>query len=256
MSTATSDQDDDLTATLHAFVDNELDPAASLALQRRLEREPALAARCAHIRALRVLLRDAVPPENASDALRDKLLAASRPARRPREDWRGMAIAASLAGVIASGATWLAMVDTRGDPVLQSIVSGHARGLASSRPVDVESSDRHTVKPWFAGRLPFAPLLTDSVPEGYTFLGGRVDIVGGQPAATLVYRRAQHVISLTQTRRDLQGQRLAGDGTIQRDGFAIYKWHTQDLSFWVISDQSPEDVTAFVGAWRKVAETS
>ena len=254
MTSATSDREGDVTLALHAYVDGELDPVASLAMQRRIEREPTLAAEAARIRGLRTLVRASAPLETASAALTAKLLSASRPALPARQGWRNTAIAASLAAVMASGATWLALVDSRGDPVLQSVVTGHARGLASGHPVDVESSDRHAVKPWFAGRLPFAPLLGDSVPEGYAFLGGRVDIVGGQPAATLVYRRAQHLVSLTQARGDVSGQRLVASGAAALDGFSIRRWRTRDLAFWAVSDQSPDDVEAFVEAWRKAAE--
>ena len=255
--------EDDFLA-LHAYADGELDAAASLRLQRKIAASPALAAQLACIAALQGAIAGAAPVATASAALHSRLeIAAGRTQSRATGfSWRPVAMAASLVAVLALGAPianrlWQ-VPDQRVAQSLQvaeldSALAGHLRGLAAGRPFDVESTDRHTVKPWFDGRLSFAPQVIDLADQGFALAGGRIDIIFGKPAATSVYRHLLHVISLTQA-QVAQGQAFVPPVERQRDGFAIISWSRDGFSYVAISDLPLADARAFASAWRAKAE--
>ena len=255
--------EDDFLA-LHAYADGELDAAASLRLQRKIAADPALATQLARIEALQGAIAAAAPVEAASAALQRRLeIAAGRTkGRAPGLVWRPVAMAASLVAVLALSAPFagrlLQMPNQRPAQTVQmaeldGALAGHLRGLAAGRPFDVESTDRHTVKPWFDGRLSFAPQVIDLADQGYALAGGRIDIILGKPAATSVYRHHLHVISLTQA-QGAAGQALAQPIESQRDGFAIISWSQDGFSYVAISDLPLADARAFASAWRARAE--
>ena len=117
---------------------------------------------------------------------------------RAKPSWLALAASIAVAAVVASGSTWL-VVDFRQQPmqVAELLVSDHIRSLMAPEPVDVVSSDRHTVKPWFNGRISNSPRVVDLAKDDFQLIGGRVDVLGRTPVSTLVYRRAKHLISLT-----------------------------------------------------------
>jgi anti-sigma factor RsiW len=101
-------------------------------------------------------------------------------------------------------------MDRRG--VLECMVTNHIRGLLAPQPFDIASSDRHEIKPWFTSRLPESPQIVDLSGDGFSLLGGRVDVLGEQPVATVVYRHGGHTISLTTLRGSpaVSGESIAG----------------------------------------------
>ena len=255
--------EDDFLA-LHAYADGELDAAASLLLQRKIAASPALAVQLGCIEALQGAIAAAAPVEAASVALQRRLeFAAGRTGSRATGlAWRPVAMAASLVAVLALGAPLVTRLwqvpDERPAQSLQMAVldgalAGHLRGLAAGRPFDVESTDRHTVKPWFDGRLSFAPHVIDLAEQGFALAGGRIDIIAGRPAATSVYRHLLHVISLTQA-QVAPGQAMLQPVERQRDGFAIIMWRRDDFSYVAISDLPLADTRAFASDWRAKAE--
>ena len=98
---------------------------------------------------------------------------------------------------IASGATWFVLRPNGAEASAELVVASHMRALMAPQPTDVSSSDRHTVKPWFNGRIPQAPRVVDLTDKGFPLVGGRIDVIGREPVPTLVYRHRQHLISLT-----------------------------------------------------------
>ena len=115
--------------------------------------------------------------------------------------------------------------------------------------MDVASTDQHTVKPWFDGRLDFAPPVRDLAAHGFPLVGGRLDYLAGRPVAALAYRRAQHVIDL-----------YAFDGTDlpaglvptgSRDGYNFIRWTQDGMTFWAVSDLNAQEMDQFVREWRK-----
>src|ERR1700730_3466906 len=120
-----------------------------------------------------------------------------------RPSWRTFAAAIAATIVVTVGVQNLISAVGSPDEATLAVVAGHMRGQISGQPVDVASSDRHTVKPWLAGKLPVAAMVVDLAPEGFELLGGRIDIVGGNPAPTLVYKRRQHLVSVTELRANI-----------------------------------------------------
>jgi anti-sigma factor RsiW len=146
------------------------------------------------------------------------------------------------------------LISTTGSPdeATLAVVAGHMRGQISGQPVDVASSDRHTVKPWLAAKLPVAAMVVDLAPEGFELLGGRIDIVGGAPAPTLVYKRRQHLVSLTQLRANIADY-PATPHRKTLDGYPVIIWKDDARAYAAVSDLAPTELDAFVAAFRKAA---
>ena len=194
---------------LNAYLDGELDAASVLEVERRIGTDAALQAELARLTELRNAFATHVGKDRASDALRKRIAAIAepadvRPATRTRAkpalrsfDWRQMAAAAAVAAVLASAGTYVGLQQTAANGEVAEIVAGHQRALLATSPFDVASSDRHTVKPWFDSKLAVSPQIVDLAEAGFPLVGGRVDVVDGHAVPTSVYKRREHVISLT-----------------------------------------------------------
>lgn len=249
--TASADRDD-WNLLIHAYLDDELDPVHAAEMERRLATDPALAAERDRIAALRRAISERLPPETVPDGLLRRVEGAvGIRSNAMRPSWPALAAAAVVAAVIAGGATWFML---RPDPIAASaelVVASHMRALMAPQPTDVSSSDRHTVKPWFNGRIPQAPQVVDLTDKGFPLVGGRIDVIGRQPAPTLVYRHRQHLISLTAVPRagrtpSPQRQTIAG--------YNVMSWREGDTAYWVVSDLGSGDLDAFAKAFRSVAQ--
>lgn len=128
------------------------------------------------------------------------------------------------------------------DTVSDEIVSAHVRSLMTdNRLFDVASTDSHRVKPWFAGKLDFAPNVIDTADRGYPLLGGRLDYVGGRAVAALVYRHRRHTINVFVWPADTP----AAMTTDRRKGYHLVRWSRHGLAYWLISDLNPRDLQTF-----------
>ncbi len=234
---------------LNAYIDGELDPAHVLELERRLAEDRALANERARIEALRGAMRERLPRETASPALRRRVAALARP--QPfAVNWRGgwASMAASVVAAFAAGsiATLVAIGPGGREPVAELLVASHMRALMASQPVEVTSSDRHTVKPWFNGKLPESPRVVDLTAQGFPLVGGRIDVIGLTPVPTLVYRARLHVISLTAL--PLSSRASASPHAIE--GYNIVEWTDGPLAYWAVSDLAVPELENFAKAFR------
>jgi anti-sigma factor RsiW len=252
--------EDDPALLVHAYLDGELDPAHALEIERRLAAEPALAAERDRVEALQRLIAEKLPREAAPAGLLRRIEAAvgsgSAPARAaprvsPRSSWRDSwhALAASmlLAAFLGSGSTWLVL---RADPAgttADVVVASHLRALMAPQPIDVASSDRHTVKPWFNGKIPESPRVVDLASEGFPLVGGRIDVIGRIPVPTLVYKRQQHLISLSA----VPGGRMLASAPGQIAGYNVLSWTSDGVTYWAVSDVAAPDLEAFAKAFRE-----
>jgi anti-sigma factor RsiW len=237
---------------LHAYLDGELDPANALAIERRMAAEPALLAEYRRLEALQRRLRERFPHEGPSPALRARIEAAVgiKPARA-QPSWRALAASIAITAMVTGGATWIVRGPAFADPVRDAVVAGHIRSLMAAQPVDVASSDRHTVKPWFNGRIPEAPRVVDLAKEDFPVVGGRIDVVGRKPVPTLVYRGHAHFISLTAVPvADLANSPPARHPA---DGYAVVGWTDNGVAYWAISDIGAEELDSFVRLFRSAA---
>lgn len=249
---------------LHAALDGELDAQSTLEIEHALASDPKLKAEYARLEALRRAIHTQAPRESAPESLRARILAAAaseevevrRPAFAPRvperPTWRAFAAAIAATIVVAVGVDRLIVTGPSRDEATLEVVAGHMRGQISGQPVDVASSDRHTVKPWLAGKLPVAAMVVDLAPEGFDLLGGRVDILSGNPAPTLVYKRREHLISVTELRADV-GDYAATPRRKMIEGYPVVVWKDDARAYAAVSDIAPAELDVFVEAFRKTA---
>ncbi len=155
-----------------------------------------------------------------------------------------------LAGVAASALVFGALILVRppqADALGQAIVSSHVRALLSQHPIDVVSTDQHTVKPWFNGRLDYAPPVIDLEAKGFPLEGGRVDYIDRRTVGVLIYRYQKHPIDLYILPATNGASVPASYST---DGYAVARWHQDGMNFWAITDAEPAHLHAFVQALR------
>jgi anti-sigma factor RsiW len=228
-------------AQLDAYLDDELAAVDA----RELEAHLAQCAECARFRdgrlALRAAIKVRVPVFPAPDTLRQRVRASLRTAAAGQTQrrfglagwWRPLAMAASLA-VVAIGSWNLALQRAAGSALADDVLASHIRSLMPGHLTDVLSSDQHTVKPWFNGRLDYSPPVYDFAGRGYPLLGGRLDYVDGRTVAVLTYGRRQHLINVflwPATRGP-----SAAPKTRDRQGYHLLHWARADYTYWVVSD--------------------
>ncbi len=164
--------------------------------------------------------------------------------RTGRRVWPWLALAASAALIVFSAWSlvrfWPTLEDDR---LAQEVVSSHVRSLMIDHLYDVKSTDSHTVKPWFHGKIDFAPVVVDLAEEGFPLSGGRLDYVDNRPAAILVYHRRQHVINLLiwpSTRADTEEPRA-----LTRQGYNLLHWSRGGMTYWAVSDLNAAELRTF-----------
>jgi anti-sigma factor RsiW len=250
----------DVEAQVDAYLDGELATSDAVELEAHL----AGCATCGRFRDERLALRKAIaarmprlePPASLRGRVRAAVREAAAPgrARRPASPlsrhW--LAFAATLAAV-AVGSWRLAVVHTASSTLADEVLASHVRSLMPGHLSDVVSSDQHTVKPWFNGKLDFSPPVHDFAGRGYPLLGGRLDYLNGRPVAALVYGRRQHVISVFVWPAD-GPERVATPLT--RRGYHVLHWATPDFAYWVASDVGLAELTEFGGMLRLADSTA
>ncbi len=244
---------------LHALIDGELDAGHVREVEAHVAECSACADKLKAFRAMHESIVAANLKEAAPASLRARLDAAlpplsAQPARSAtprrflqpsrRGFFGGFAAGAVLSGAVAAG---LVLTVFRGDEertIADEVVSAHIRSLQPGHLMDVETSDQHTVKPWFDGKVDVAPPVVDLTAEGFTLLGGRLDYIDGEPVASVVYRRRKHIINLFVAQR-LGGTHVALSArTVQ--GYNVRHWSEQGLDFWAVSDLDPAELGEFV----------
>ncbi len=181
-------------------------------------------------------------PAHLADRIRESL-----PRKQPSRRWMnkaswfgsGLALAASIALFVLSPST--------DDILMQDLVGAHARSLINGHLIDVETSDRHVVKPWFNGKTLLSPPVVDLADQGFPLVGGRLDFVADQTAAALIYRKSAHVINVFLWLA--QGADQAPKPLPQRDGYNALAWKHNGVFYAVVSDVAPADLKAFQSAW-------
>lgn len=236
---------------LHAYFDGELDLARSLDVEAHLSSCAACASELANLRALRSGLRGSALYHPAPAQLERKVRAALRDARRvegrtrfssARYAWTGAAAAAIFLILIAVGG-FPPFSPHASDLTAREVVDDHLRSLAGNHLTDVLSSNQHTVKPWFDGRLDFTPPVQDFANQGFPLIGGRLDYLDNRPVAAVVYRRREHMINLF-----ISPAEHSGDTQPQsqvRDGYNIVHWTKSGMSYWAVSSVSSSELERF-----------
>jgi anti-sigma factor RsiW len=237
---------------LEMYVDGELDPAAGLELERHLEE----CHECSQVRgqllASRQVLRAEAPRFPAPARLRDNIQSSLRRSTRPRFTmpqwaWPSLTAASLLVAVggVALGLHGIRTVPTAEDQVAQEIVGAHVRSLLADgvHLTDVASANRHTVKPWFAGKIDYPPPVIDLGKEGFDLTGGRLDYINGREVAVLIYKRRLHTINLFVWPDRTDGDREPQGRTSQ--GYHLVEWRKGGMTYWAVSDLEAGDLLEF-----------
>jgi len=240
---------DESALLLHALADGELDASHALEVEAHVTSCARCAALLRDTRAIRRAMAAAPLRYVAPASLRERIEAALpqvQPEQRVvpsrRRLLQGFAMGSLLSGALAAGLVAVVMRRDEDERMLGEVVSAHLRSLQSDRLVDVQSSDQHTVKPWFNGRLDLAPPVVDLTAQGFTLLGGRLDYLAGKPVASIVYKRRLHIINLFVT--PAMGQDTSA--TIgETQGYNIWRWRNADLGFYAVSDIDVEELQEF-----------
>ena len=229
---------------LDAYVDRELDVQTAMSVRAHLAECASCRRRVAEREALGDMIR-ASPYYSAPDRLRARItgqLARSGSSRR----MLAWAAAAVLAVSVTGAMALLTSARARDEGVVEQVVDGHVRALMADHLFDVQSTDRHTVKPWFLGKLDFSPPVADLAAIGFPLVGGRLDYVVGRPAAALVYQRRQHTINLFVYPEDSAAGAAVHGRRVR--GFQVHHWVRDRMAFWVVSDLNDAELIQFVRA--------
>jgi anti-sigma factor RsiW len=166
---------------------------------------------------------------------------------------KGLAMGTALSTAMAAS-LFVAVLRTDQDQrLLGDVVTAHVRSLQGEHLTDVQTSDQHTVKPWFNGKVDVAPPVVDLTAQGFTLLGGRLDYIDGRSVASLVYRRRTHVINLFVTQGNGSADHVA-NATMQ--GFNIRHWTTPGLAFFAISDINAQELQEFVDKFNASSQAN
>ena len=226
---------------IEAYMDEELDPSARAAVEEHLAACQACSAAHTEFRQQKAGIKAAAyyaaPPElheSVRKALRQETSAMAQNNR-----WRWMAIAASVLLVVS--VSWN-IRKPQNDSIAQTIVSDHIRSLLGTHLLDVTSSDQHTVKPWFNGKLDFSPVVKDFAAQGFSLVGGRLDYLSDRTVAALVYQRRQHIINV------FTWPSVASSGAekeFSRNGYNVVHWQNGAMTSWAVSDLAIGELEQF-----------
>jgi anti-sigma factor RsiW len=248
---------------LHAYIDDELDVAQSAAMASHVRDCAACATRVREHERLRRALAQPELYRRAPDALRERWTprhevaapAPSQPRRRAPLAW---AAAAGFAGALLLAAPLYYAMQPRGaagDALVDDAVSSHLRALQPQHLMDVVSTDQHTVKPWFDGKLDFSPRVVDLAGAGFPLVGGRLDALGGRSVAALVYRRQRHIISVYEWPA-ATALANAAQRESRQHGYTVLRWTEDGMHYVAVSDVDPAALRAFAQDLRGGNATS
>ncbi len=239
---------------LHAYLDGELDAAGMAGFEQHLKSCPRCFAILAAEQALHRSLQQAELYERAPESLRKKLFVASStsPARTSGHPgaWRWLAVAAALVIALFWGTRRFspAINSSQQAAWTTTLLDAHLRSLQPGHLTDVESTDQHTVKPWFDGRLDIAPPVRDFASEEFPLVGGRLDVIEGRTVAALVYGRRKHIVNVF-VWKSQDAVPYAESG--ERQGYHWVSWQKDGFTFCAVSDVALPDLQQLKGLFLR-----
>jgi anti-sigma factor RsiW len=236
---------DEAEILLHALIDGELDAGHSREVEAHIAGCPRCAAQLAAYRDMKSAMAAGDLHFTAPASLRLRVEAALPQSRMPnrRAVLRGFAMGSAASAIAATGLVVLVLRDNDDQRIMSEVVSAHLRSLQAGHLTDVLSTDQHTVKPWFNGRLDVAPPVVDLTAQGFTLIGGRLDYVDGRALGAIVYRRRTHVINLFVAQTATVERHPAKIEKVQ--GFNIRRWSERGLTYWAVSDVASDELAEF-----------
>ncbi len=241
---------------LNGYVDGELDLVNSLDIEEHLRNCTDCSREYQSLTALHTLTSDPAlyhtTPAGLEKRIRDSLQQAERPAStRSIFSWPWLAPAAVLAVILllAIGFFGFTLLKANQDVQLaQQVQTAHVRSLMANHLTDVASSNQHTVKPWFNGKVDFSPPVVDLSAQGYPLVGGRLDYLDNRPVAALVYRSNQHIINLFIWPST---EKVQGLQSSSYNGYHVFHWTQSGMTYWAVSDLNVQELQDFVRLVQK-----
>ena len=242
---------DEAEILLHALIDGELDAGHA----REVEQHVAGCKRCtaalADYRAMSAAIAGADVRYTAPASLRQRIEASLPqpksadvvPLPSRRSVLRGFAMGSAVSALAATGLVAIVLRNDDEQRIESEVVSAHLRSLQAGHLIDVVSTDQHTVKPWFNGKLDVSPPVIDLTAQGFTLIGGRLDYLDARAIGAVVYKRRQHVINLFVAQTGNTERKAAKMETMQ--GFSVLRWSEQGMNFWAVSDIGADELNEF-----------
>lgn len=248
---------DEAELLLQALIDGELDAGHARDVENHVEGCPHCAAMLRDYREMSKAMAEPGMHFTAPAALRARIEAAlpqPRPLQSRRSVLRGFAMGSAVSALAATGLFAIVLRHDDMERIQSEVVSAHLRSLQAGHLTDVISTDQHTVKPWFNGRLDVSPPVIDLTAQGFTLIGGRLDYVDARAIGAVVYRRRQHVINLFVSQTASTERRAAKIETIQ--GFNIRHWSDRGLNYWAVSDLGQDELAEFGDKFESAMRTN
>jgi anti-sigma factor RsiW len=249
---------DEAEILLHALMDGELDAGHAREVEAHIAGCAACAAKLAAYRQMSQAIAGVDMHYTAPLALRRRIEASlpqpivQAPSRRAV--LRGFALGSAVSALAATGLVAIVLRDDDQRLIESEIVSAHLRSLQAGHLTDVISTDEHTVKPWFNGKLDVSPPVIDLTAQGFTLIGGRLDYIDARAIGAVVYRRRAHVINLFVERTSNTEHRAARIETLQ--GFNIRRWSDRGLNCWAVSDIGADELAEFGDKFEAAMRTN
>ncbi len=246
---------DDARVLMHGHLDGELDLAGDLEVQRHIEECPRCVSEYAALRAMRTRLKDEAFRFEAPAALKERIrraIPASPPSRAGaypsrRGTWVPRAIRFAVPMAIGAMLALIVAPRTIGPALNQrlasEVVASHVRSLMAAHLMDVASTDQHTVKPWFNGKLDISPPVNDFAKDGFPLVGGRLDYIDGRPVAALVYQHGKHVINVFMW--PTAGDATSAERIETEHGYHVEQLTVAGMNCWVVSDLNQQELDRF-----------
>jgi anti-sigma factor RsiW len=237
---------------IESYLDGELDPSVQAEIEDHLTSCSSCADKHARLRQLQTDIRTQAPRYDPPPGLERRIRASLAQAAKKETNsgaWQWMAIAALIlltCSLVLNFALFRSHRDDR-DMLAQNIVASHVRSLIGTHLLDVPSSDRHTVKPWFNGKLDFSPDVKDFASQGFPLVGGRIEYLEDRPVAVLVYQRRLHVINVFVWPTTSSAN---NPSELTNKGYNVIHWTKAGMTYWAVSDLSLSELRQFSDFYR------
>lgn len=239
---------DEIRELLHAYGDGELDLVSSREVEHHLRDCDECRLMHQQILALREALTNSEPAYRAPARLRRDIRAALRQEARSEGKqvafWPSLAIGAACVALVLGFILFQTVRGSHGNTIVDQVVANHVRSLLATHLVDVASSDQHTVKPWFDGKIDFAPDVHDFSMSGFPLVGGRLDYLDGKTAVALVYQRNQHPINVFILPAPGASETSPASSTYR--GYHVFSWTEREMKHWAVSDLNETELRQLV----------
>jgi anti-sigma factor RsiW len=237
---------DEAELLLHALLDGELDAGHAREVEAHVAGCPRCATALADYREMSEAVATAdlcyAAPPNLRRRVEAVLPPVEKQAPNRRSVLKGFAMGSAASAIAATGLVAIVLRNDDEQRIMSEVVSAHLRSLQAGHLTDVLSTDQHTVKPWFNGRLDVAPPVVDLTAQGFTLTGGRLDYIDGRALGAVVYRRRSHVVNLF-VAQGANAEHRARTETVQ--GFNIRRWSERGLNYWAVSDLGADELSEF-----------